>query len=50
MRRKRKDPDQRLDELLKLAKGLPEEQRRNLADFLETLLKAHGLLELLKNR
>jgi hypothetical protein len=27
-----------------LVQGLPEEQRRNLADFLEALLKAHRFL------
>lgn len=43
--RKETDADKRLNNLLPLVKGLPEEQRRNLADFLEALLKAHRFLE-----
>lgn len=45
MRRKAKDPDQRIEDLLPLVKGLPPEQRHNLADFLEALLEAHRLVE-----
>lgn len=37
--------DTRLKGLLPLIQSLPEEQRRNLADFLEALLKAHRLLD-----
>ena len=47
--RKEKDKaetaDTRLEGLLPLIKSLPDEQRRNLADFLEALLKAHRLLD-----
>jgi len=39
------DADTRLERLLPLIKSLPEEQRHNLADFLEALLNAHRLLE-----
>lgn len=39
------DADTRLKGLLPLIQSLPEEQRRNLADFLEALLNAHRLLE-----
>lgn len=43
--RKPTDADARLNNLLPLVQGLPEEQRRNLADFLEALLNAHRFLE-----
>lgn len=43
--RKATDADARLKDLLPLVQGLPEEQRRNLADFLEALLKAHRFLQ-----
>jgi hypothetical protein len=39
------DADTRLKGLLPLIQSLPEEQRHNLADFLEALLDAHRLLE-----
>ena len=42
--RKPTDADARLENLLPLVQDLPEEQRRNLADFLEALLKAHRFL------
>jgi len=43
--RKPTDADARLENLLPLVQDLPEEQRRNLADFLEALLKAHRFLK-----
>ncbi|MEA2560843.1 MAG: hypothetical protein QOH06_2347 [Acidobacteriota bacterium] len=49
--RTRKDKDKaqtadtRLKGLLPLIQSLPEEQRSNLADFLEALLNGHRLLE-----
>jgi predicted trehalose synthase len=43
--KKETDADARLKALLPLIQGLPEEQRRNLADFLEALLNAHRFLE-----
>jgi hypothetical protein len=39
------DPDARLKGLLPLIQGLPEEQRGNVADFLEALVNAHRLIE-----
>jgi hypothetical protein len=45
MRKQKSDADTRLKTLLPLIQSLPEEQRSNLADFLEALLNAHRLLE-----
>lgn len=45
MRKRKSDADTRLKALLPLIQQLPEEQRRNLADFLEALLEAHRFLE-----
>lgn len=45
MRKRKSDADTRLKTLLPLIQSLPEEQRSNLADFLEALLNAHRLLE-----
>ncbi len=39
------EADTRLNGLLPLIQSLPEEQRSNLADFLEALLNVHRLLE-----